>query len=173
MDKLNTTPIETEVKYLIRMPDISQLCCQPDLKAKEIVQTYLISPNGITRRVREVTTDKETNFVLTEKRRISALSSFEDERMITPDEYRELLKVSDPERIPIKKTRYAFSHDSHLIEIDIYPFWSDRAILEIELASEAEEYSIPPFISVIKNVTDDSRYKNARLAKEIVFDDID
>lgn len=51
------------------------------------------------------------------------------------------------------------------LELDIYPFWKDKAILEIELASEDEEISIPNEIKIIKEVTDDENYKNANLAK--------
>ena len=47
----------------------------------------------------------------------------------------------------------------------MYPFWKDRAILEIELADEDEKIDFPEFIKVIKEVTDDERYKNASLAQ--------
>ena len=174
MSNTNTpTPIETEVKYLIRMPDVNILLAQESVTVKNIIQTYLLSSNNSTRRVRKVTKDGKTTFIFTEKTRISSLSAFEDERSITKEEYHKLLLESDPARTPIEKTRYVFPFDGHTIEIDVYPFWCDRAILEIELASEEEKYSLPSFISVIKNVSEDSRYKNARLAKSIVFENID
>ncbi len=170
---MNNTPIETEVKYLIRMPDVNVLLSQKGIAVKSIVQTYLLSPDNSTRRVRKIETEDKTTFIFTEKIRISSLSAFEDERELTKEEYDKLLLEADPDRTPIGKTRYAFPFVNHIIEIDVYPFWSDRAILEIELSTEGEKYSIPSFISVIKNVSDDSRYKNARLAKSIVFENID
>ena len=56
--------------------------------------------------------------------------------------------------------------------MDVYPFWSDRAVLEVELESEDEAFDIPPFISVIKEVTGDKRYSNKALAKEIVTEEL-
>ena len=54
-----------------------------------------------------------------------------------------------------------------LFEIDVYPFWTDRAIMEIELDSEEREVMLPPFIEVIKEVTGDGRYTNAAIAREV------
>ena len=55
-------------------------------------------------------------------------------------------------------------------EIDVYPFWQDRAVMEIELADEAEAVKLPPEIEIIKEVTRDRRYTNAALAREIPLD---
>jgi CYTH domain-containing protein len=64
----------------------------------------------------------------------------------------------------IRKTRYCVVYNNQYIEIDIYPFSKDKAILEIELISENQSYSIPDFIEVIKEVTNDDKYKNVNLA---------
>ena len=66
----------------------------------------------------------------------------------------------------IRKTRYCLTYKSQYFEIDVYPFWKDRAIVEIELLSEKEEIQIPKFLKVIKEVTDDESYKNSALAKK-------
>ena len=50
-------------------------------------------------------------------------------------------------------------------EIDVYPFWNDKAIAEIELSDENAEIVFPKQIKVIKEVTDDDSFKNASLAK--------
>ena len=144
----NTTPIETEVKFLIKIPKISDLLSQKDISIKEITQTYLLSSGNSTKRVRKVSSNGKTRFILTEKTRISDLSAYENEMEISFDDYNSFLKNADTSRISIEKTRYSFPLDSHIVEIDIYPFWNDRAILEIELSDESEEYSIPSFISV-------------------------
>ena len=164
--------IETEVKYLIEMPNLEALKSREGCTEKKILQTYLLSQNGTTRRIRQTVSDGEKKYILTEKIRISSLSAYENEKEITEEEYISLLRQADKSRRPIEKTRYAFPHRSHTVEIDIYPFWKDRAILEIELLSESDEYSIPDFIKVLKNVTDDKRYKNVNLALNPVFDDI-
>jgi CYTH domain-containing protein len=55
-------------------------------------------------------------------------------------------------------------YENQYFEIDIYPFWNDKAILEIELSDENTEIKFPKEINVIKEVTDDESYKNASLA---------
>ena len=56
--------------------------------------------------------------------------------------------------------------------LDVYDFWSDRATAEIELSTEDEEAELPPCLQVIREVTADRRYKNAALAREVVFEEI-
>ena len=55
----------------------------------------------------------------------------------------------------------------HTAEIDLYDFWQDRATLEVELATEAEAFTLPPFVTVLRDVTADKRYKNVSLAAEL------
>ena len=74
------------------------------------------------------------------------------------------LESADPNRRKIEKTRYVIPHENHLLEIDIFPFWRDKAFLEIELADENEPFSIPAMFSLIRDVTEDGRYTNASLA---------
>ena len=94
----------------------------------------------------------------------------EEEYEIDEATYRAALRVSDPARLPIQKTRYAIPYAGHVMEVDIYTFWDDRATLEVELTDEEEEFLLPPYLSVIAEVTADRRYKNAQLAKEIPYD---
>ena len=57
--------------------------------------------------------------------------------------------------------------DFHVLEIDLYPFWNDQAVLEVELKSEEEAFLLPPEIRVIREVTEDPRYLNSSLAREL------
>ena len=77
----------------------------------------------------------------------------------------ELLKQADPARKPLRKTRYCLTYDNQYFEIDLYPFWKDQAIMEIELCEEDAELNFPAEITIIKEVTDDEAYKNASLAE--------
>ena len=165
-------PIEIERKFLIRFPDISFLRSLGGIRIKNITQTYLKTTDGSTARVRRIDEAKTTTYVKTVKNKISELSHYEDEREIDAEQYNNELKNADSEKLPIIKTRYAFPFDAHTVEIDVYPFWSDRAILEIEMQSESEDISIPEFIDVIKEVSNDARYKNTNLALCIPLDEI-
>ena len=156
--------LEIEYKYLIRYPDIAVLESQPGSKKAEIVQTYLLSENGVTARVRSWTENGTTRFFKTEKKRISRMTAEEKETQITEEEYLTLLKKADPIRKPIAKTRYRIPFASHLLEIDIYPFWKKQAFLEIEISQEDEAVDIPSYLSVIRDVTGEREYKNHSLA---------
>lgn len=164
---------ESERKFLIEYPDIVVLSSQNGVKIKKITQTYLESGEHASERVRKITdADGTESFVYTKKTRVSDITSLEEECEISRGQYEEYLKRADKNRRAVEKVRYAFPCGSHVAEIDIYGFWRDRAILETELEAEDEEFEIPPFVCVIKEVTHDMRYKNACLARSVVFEKI-
>ena len=71
----------------------------------------------------------------------------------------------DPTRRPIRKDRYCLMYENQYFEIDIYPFWNDKAIVEIEIREEDQKIAFPKGFKIIREVTDDEAYKNAALAK--------
>lgn len=71
---------------------------------------------------------------------------------------------ADPTCRPIRKTRYCLTSGNQYFEIDVYPFWKDRAIMEIELSVEDTPVMFPDCIRAIREVNGDERYKNAALA---------
>ena len=111
-----------------------------------------------------------TKYIFTEKKRITDVVCIENEREIDREEYNDLLKLADPERRTVEKTRYCIPHGERLVEVDIYPFWSDRAIAEVEMEDENERVELPDFIKVIRDVTAEKAYKNYSIAKEIPSD---
>lgn len=166
-------PLEIERKFLIYYPDISVLARAEGYNKTEIEQTYLKndgSPFG--GRVRKRGTDGKHTYTKTYKRTITAVRRVEIEEEITREEYVFLLKEADPASRTVKKQRHCFLYEGKLFELDIYPFWNDRAILEIELESEDAPFLMPPFIEVVKEVTQDTRYRNRSIAKSVPFDEI-
>ena len=164
--------IEIERKFLIRYPSKEVLYAIPSCDKSSIVQTYLESEPGITRRVRMRSYCDGTKYYKTEKIRRTALTCDEFEGEITKNEYESLLESADKSHCPVEKERLLLKSGEHVFEIDIYPFWSDRAIMEVELSSEDETFTVPAGIEVIKEVSGDKRYKNAALAREIPNDEI-
>lgn len=158
-------PYEIERKYLIRYPDLAWLEKEPKCQRVEIIQTYLEAEDGAERRVRQRGADGSYIYTETVKRSVTGLKRVEVERRLTKDEYLRLLMDADPAYRPIRKTRYCLTSGNQYFEIDIYPFWDDQAILEIELCSEEEAVHIPQELQVIREVTDDPNFKNAVLAK--------
>lgn len=163
---------EIERKYLIAMPDAVFLAAQPGCEVWEIEQIYLTAEPGTTRRIRRVKENGEERWYRTVKRRLSALTAAESEGQIAREEYERCRLERDPGKQPILKMRYRIPYEGQVLEFDLYPFWSDRAVLEIELESEAQLAQIPAWVRVLKEVTEDYRYKNVRLAMEIPMDEI-
>ena len=159
-------PIEIERKFLIEMPDLEFIQSNFNCTKSEIIQTYLISKeNGVEKRIRQRGLNGNYSYYYTEKRKASESSRYEIERRISEKEYLHLMTTWDTSTHPIRKTRYCFVYNNLYFELDVYPFWSDKAILEIELTNESEIIEIPEFISVIKEVTNDENYKNNSLAR--------
>ncbi|MCD8180778.1 MAG: AAA family ATPase [Firmicutes bacterium] len=158
-------PYEIERKFLIEYPDIKKLKENPNCKSIEIIQTYLNSDNGDEIRVRQRGENGNYIYFKTVKKRVSDIKRVEIEKRLTKDEYLTLLMEADTRKRQIRKTRYCLTYRNQYFEIDIYPFWTDKAVAEIELSDENEEINFPDYIKVIKEVTDDEAYKNASLAR--------
>ena len=158
-------PLEIERKFLIEYPDTAMLEALPNCSRVEIIQTYLRSDDGNEVRVRQRGSGGSFVYYLTRKKTLTDMKRVELERRLTQEEYLSLLLDADTTRRQIRKTRYCLSQNNYYYEIDVYPFWQDKAIAEIELSDENAEITFPDYIKVIKEVTDDPSYKNAALAK--------
>ena len=157
---------EIERKFLIEYPDIDWLESHLPCSRAEITQTYLKCDPDEEIRVREKIEGDRRHYFHTAKRKISGIKRIEIEREIQKDEYERFLADADPAKRQICKTRYRFLYKNQCIEIDLYPFWQDKAIAEIELRDENDPVFFPQEIKVIKEVTHDKAYKNASLAKK-------
>lgn len=157
-------PYEIKRKYLIRYPDIAWLDSIPNCRKVEISQTYLNSAPGDEIRVRQRGEAGSFIYTKTTKKRVSDVKRIEIEERLTQDEYLSLLMEADPNKRLIRKTRYCLTYKSLYFEIDIYRFWNDQAIMEIELSDENTEIAFPPEIQIIKEVTGDEAFSNISLA---------
>lgn len=170
MSELNSTEklasnIEIERKFLIKRPTDEQLLGFNCISIDEIVQTYLVSKDKAERRVRK--RGNKSNgykYYYTEKIDIKDGERQENEKEITIEDYNEYLKEKDNSLHQIIKNRYCFNHDGRLYELDIFNFSDTYAILEIELYNINEKLNLPD-IDIIKEVTNDKRYKNKHIAK--------
>ena len=162
-----TSQYEIERKYLIEYPDTQVLSLAEGVRVKRIEQIYLLAAPGEVRRVRKMTEKGSVRYIETRKCRVSDLRATEEERELSAAEYDALLALADPALRPICKTRYAIPYAGHTVEVDLYDFWQDRATAEVELADEGERVALPPYLHVIREVSDDKRYKNVNLAREL------
>ena len=158
-------PFEIERKFQIEYPDIAWLESLPHCHKVDIIQTYLQSANGDEVRVRQRGENGSYTYYQTTKRNVTGIKRVEIERRLTQREYLTLLMEADPAMHPIRKTRYCLTWEEQYFKIDVYPFWDDKAIVEIELSDENAEIRFPKELKVIREVTGDVGYKNYALAK--------
>jgi CYTH domain-containing protein len=153
------------MKYLIDYPDTAWLEALPNCRRVEIIQTYLKTDDGSEMRVRQRGADGHYIYYLTTKKPVSDVKRIEIERRLSKDEYLRLLMDADPDRRPIRKTRYCLTHENQYFEIDVYPFWKDQAIAEIELRDENLPVYFPEQLKIRREVTGEEAFKNAALAR--------
>lgn len=160
-------PLEIERKFLIEYPDVAQLARLAAGNVSTISQTYLASEKGVSERVRARTRDGATVYTHNTKIKLNAMKRIELEDEVSRAEYEALLARADKTCRTIEKTRYCVKEAGFVWEIDVFPFWSDKAFLEVELPSEDTPTTPPDFVRVIREVTDDNRYTNHALAKKL------
>ena len=159
-------PMEIERKYLIARPDLHTLGQLPNCERVDIVQTYLRTDNpSEERRIRQRGSGGNYVYFMTTKRKAAGISRVEIETRLSQEEYIALMVEADPAYRPIRKERYCLSENGLYYEIDIYPDWKDKAVMEIELHSEDQKIVFPDCVEVIREVTGDPAYSNHELAR--------
>jgi len=169
-DELNVllNNVECEGKFLLAYPDLSKLAKYHPY-CSHIEQTYLKNDKA-THRLRQRTADGVTAYIETVKYRISGAKCTEIERNLTKEEFDELMQLADPAKHTIVKDRYCFLYKGQYFELDLFAFWNDRALIELELNRDDQEVELPPELTLIAEVTDDVRYKNNHLASVTNYD---
>ena len=157
-------PKPTKRSFIVAYPDIAQLEALPGCERVEISQIYLRSDPDTEVRVRKIGSDGWNTFYLTEKRIEGSRKRLVRRQRLTLREYENILGQADPARRELTKTRYCLPYQGQCFELDVYPWWDDQAILQIELTSPEAEICFPPEVEVIREVTDDPAYRSAALA---------
>lgn len=162
---INGRIAEIERKWLIKIPDTAAMQRQTGYNVSSIEQIYISENESFNGdRIRKRSFGGKIKYYSTHKERINDISCYEDEKEISAEEYEILSKLKIENTITIKKDRHCFEFCGHTVEIDIYEFWDDKAVMEIELESEEQTVSYPDFIEVIKEVTGDKAYSNYGLS---------
>ena len=164
-------PLEIERKFLIKRPDENELAAVVGAYKYEIEQIYLsVTDGGEHARIRRRESEGKVECFYTVKRKISELTRVEIEREISPEEYASLAAKEGECPAVIKKTRWCIPAGKHTAEVDIYPFWSQTATVEVELEAEDEEYTLPPCLWVIREVTGQRQFLNRSMALQMQKD---
>jgi CYTH domain-containing protein/nucleoside-triphosphatase THEP1 len=154
-------PLEIEKKYLVSdFPDIPV-----PYEVIDITQFYTRIGNTGEERYRSRSYHGGTTYCQTLKNDVSIGVREELNLPISKEQY-EIAKMKIlPGSIMITKRRFVFIWENQYFEFDVFQEkMSGLFILEIELTKECDAVKLPPFINVIKEVTDDASYYNRTLA---------
>ena len=151
--------LETERKFLISADNVPYDLSRA--QRYDITQTYInYSPEA---RVRNIT-NHGFWFAIKMPKDAIGLSRLELEFAITAEEYYHL--YDNMAEHTLQKTRYQFMQGEHSVSVDIYDGdLKGLAVSEIEFANVEAANQFVPYDWYIEDITSDSRYKNANLAR--------
>lgn len=156
--------IETERKYIVKLPSLELLRGCQGFTESNITQIY-ISDTELTHRVRRREyADGRVEYTENTKRRIDRMSSVESERKISEAEYSALALRIEAGSVPLIKIRRTVSYRGLVFEFDFYPHWQRSCVMEVELPFAEKEIEMPPFVEVIAEVTGIKKYSNHSMA---------
>jgi CYTH domain-containing protein len=165
--------VEIERKFRLRAAPDAAVLQAHDAVAKRIEQVYLRldadaagpdAPEAVRVRRTELPS-REVTYRRTSKRRVGAFSFDEVEDVISEADWLAGLEHADPDRRPVRKTRYVAPHGAQTLEIDVFEVPAGLVVLEVELGSEDEAVAPPAWLGEWREVTGDPRYLNAMLAR--------
>jgi adenylate cyclase len=149
--------VEIERKFLVNKEKWQSL---EKPKGVYMRQGYLNDGVNCTVRVRET----ETEGFLTIKGRSEGIARAEFEYAIPKADAWQMLETLA--KTQLEKTRYKIMVGQHIWEVDIFHGANDGLILaEIELEYSDEAFELPNWVE--KEVSDDPRYYNSNLAKNV------
>lgn len=168
--------LEIERKFLVKLPnswdELSKLFDNM-VNVERIVQFYLkpekSQPSARVRKTIEgLSGDTKTYYTYNLKHKTDDDAVHkEEEKKISEEEYNKYVKQCHPDKREVEKTRFVFKYQDQVFELDIFKgHLQGLAILELELDSSDDKIKLPPFLAVIKEVTEDDKYNNFNLANK-------
>ena len=161
------TPVEKFNKYLINVNVnvINKFAQEDNYSTSFIVQHYLVPENGYQRWIRKRTSNDVTMYSYSEANYLQTNERIKVDRVLTEKQYKDYMREIDTEMNPLEKTRYAFIHNGLFFKLDVFSFDTSKGILSVDVPADGREITIPDYIKVLKDVTDDLDYKSYYLAK--------
>ena len=151
--------IKKQKKYLIDIKNTDLNMIMEKGRSSYIYQSYLMSKEDEEKRIRKIVIGDSVSYELTvykilqDGRKLQVSSKFINEKM-----YNELLNFKKVNSETIEKNRMYFYYNGIYMYLDVFNN-DDIGYLEINI-TDNEEVSIPPFISVLEDVSDKNDYNN-------------
>jgi hypothetical protein len=167
--------LEIEEKFLVKFRSWNELFkLLDDLVAiKRIEQVYLKpiknEPAARIRKTVEGFKNKKTYFDINQKIPAGTATHKEKEERISQEEFEKYLKHKDPKKQTVKKTRLVFKYDNQNFELDVFKdYLQGLLILELELEKKNQKINLPPYLKILKEVTEEDQYSNYNLADKSI-----
>lgn len=169
--------LEIEKKFIVKIPKDESKLKQLFDSLEDVLyieQIYLQKEDpkeSQSARVRKTVSlvDGSTKLEVNKKNKIEKGVSQEKEGEVSLKDFINLAKKADPEQNVLIKKRFVFKYKNQTFELDkfIEPnYLKGLCILEIELSDKNEKINLPPFLDIVKEVTEESKYNNYFLAKK-------
>lgn len=157
-------PVVYSKRYLVDILDQSQLAKAEPI---DIVQTYLVGTKGRDERVRARGQYDNWVYTHTVKTPHKKGGDVVTQRIITRREYENLLVRRDLSRAPVIKVRHCFASDGQYCELDVPTGQlKNTVLLQIGVTSPEVAVTIPAWLHVRYDVTNNHAYRFARLAEQ-------
>lgn len=159
-------PLEIERKFLLDNRFSTKDILVPYQRIS-IEQCYLRSGKGREARIRKRGQKGSFVYYLTRKQLLDKPGKrVELEERIGLEKYDVLRKLRDPKKRIIRKNRFCFIWENQYFELDVFCEPPGLILLEIELTEENKNISLPPFLPVIREVTQDAAFSNYQIASK-------
>ena len=159
-------PLEIERKFLIEESFAIKDIPVP-FQEVSIEQCYLLSEEGKEVRIRKRGQKGSFIYYLAYKQPFGGPGKrIEKEEQIRSEEYYALRELRDRSKQLIRKNRFCFIWQNQYFELDVFCEPSDLILLEIELTEENKNISLPPFLPVVKEVTQNAAFSNYQIASK-------
>ncbi len=160
---LEEKEIKKQKKYLVDLETTNLDEIISNSKKAKISQTYLESDPSVEKRLRKTIIGGVKSYTYTIFKTLDDGRKIKiSEESISKKMYKKLLEFQDTKKKIIEKDRYYFSYQGQYFMLDIIDGFG---ILEINVDND-DKITIPPFISVLEDVTDNHDYLNTNIANK-------
>lgn len=156
------TRVREQHKFLVDGIDVEKLA---SLSSKVVIkQDYLRCDDDTEYRIRRIEQNGIYSYHFSViKKCVNGIREILTDDVISESAYRNLLLTKSDNSVSLTKTRYSFVHDQQYFKLDIFD--DDMCILEVNLTKENPNISIPDFVYVVQDVTNDEEYQNINIAR--------
>ena len=159
---LDKKTLKKQKKYLIDINESDLNYLLENGVSSFIEQCYLVSSKDEEKRVRKTTINDSPSYELTVYEKNESEKMLKSSKSISEKIYNELKEFKIPDSSDIRKYRVYFTYEDTYMYADVFvdgEKYEEYGYLEINL-SGGQSVNIPPFIKVLKDVSDDQNYDN-------------